>query len=178
MDYSSTRNVDGLTYTLLRPMLDVWREEILRFLKDTRTEYLEDVSNQDPRWTRNRIRHALLPEMERVMDRSVRQVLWRTAEALREENAFLDAITEKFVTEKWLEVRELSFMQAAMQRRVVHRWLRLQRVPEISHAVVERVLGLVHSLRPAKVNLPGNRHARRRRGRIEVLQAVRLDSAD
>ncbi len=47
--------------TLLRPMLDAWREDVLDYLDDLRQEYRCDKSNLDLRLRRNRIRHEILP---------------------------------------------------------------------------------------------------------------------
>jgi tRNA(Ile)-lysidine synthase len=168
MDYRSNRNNDEFEYAIVRPMLEVWRAEILCFLEETGAAFLRDISNEEDRWTRNRIRQDLVPGMERVMRRSVREVLWRTAETLREENAYLDAVAAEFTHQQWLDVRTLRVLHPAMQKRVVHRWLRLQNVPDSGYEVTLRVLGLVHNLRPAKVNLPGSLHASRRRGKILI----------
>lgn len=46
-------------YTLVRPMLDISRDEILAFLKDEAILYYEDASNDDAAHTRNHFRHAI-----------------------------------------------------------------------------------------------------------------------
>lgn len=46
-------------YTLVRPMLDISREEILAFLKQEAIPYYEDASNDDDSHTRNLFRHAI-----------------------------------------------------------------------------------------------------------------------
>lgn len=49
-----------------RPLLSVWRTQILEYLKDRDRDYLEDPSNADTeRFARARIRHQLLPRLER-----------------------------------------------------------------------------------------------------------------
>jgi len=49
---------------LVRPMLDISRAEILAYLAEINQPYREDRSNFDVRFTRNRIRHELLPLLE------------------------------------------------------------------------------------------------------------------
>jgi tRNA(Ile)-lysidine synthase len=46
---------------LLRPLLAVTRADVLAYLASLNQPYREDASNADPRFTRNRIRHELLP---------------------------------------------------------------------------------------------------------------------
>ena len=48
---------------LLRPFLLTPKAELVSFLTAVGVEWIEDGSNSDPRWTRNRIRHSLLPLM-------------------------------------------------------------------------------------------------------------------
>jgi len=46
---------------IIRPMLGVTRGEVIEYLASLNQTYREDASNADPRFTRNRIRHELLP---------------------------------------------------------------------------------------------------------------------
>jgi hypothetical protein len=55
----------------------------------------------------------------------------------------------------------------ALQRRALLKWLRAQNVSDVGFDAIERVRSLAdRDVRIAKVNLPGNRHARRRAGKI------------
>ena len=49
-----------------RPLLTLRREEVRHLLSDRDIEWREDSSNKSPRFTRNRIRHGLLPQVEEV----------------------------------------------------------------------------------------------------------------
>lgn len=168
MPFQSGRKYAGFSYVLVRPMLDVWREEIRDFLCRESIAFLEDASNADPRWARNRIRHALMPALEAAAARPVRATLLRTMEHLRREDACLEEMAALHGTGESLVVAELRRLHAALQRRVVWNWLQRHRVPDCGQTEVERVLGLVAAIRPAKVNLPGATHACRRRGRIHL----------
>ncbi len=52
------------TIHLLRPLLGVTRTDVLDYLAALNQSFREDASNADPRFTRNRIRHELLPLLE------------------------------------------------------------------------------------------------------------------
>jgi tRNA(Ile)-lysidine synthase len=64
---------------LIRPLLAVTRAEILAYLAELGQPFREDSSNADPRFTRNRIRHELLPLL-RTFNPEVVSVLARLAE--------------------------------------------------------------------------------------------------
>jgi len=58
----------GIPYrrdVFIRPLLDVTRAQILRYLRRRSIPFVEDPSNADPRFARARIRHAILPTLAR-----------------------------------------------------------------------------------------------------------------
>ncbi len=153
---------------IVRPLLGVWREEIDAYVAEHGLEFCEDASNADPRHTRNRVRHEILPMLTKAFGRDVRAALLRSAEILREEDAFLAAVPElAMANERELSVRELRPLPVAIQRRVLLAWLRARGVGEIGFGEVERVRSLLAG-RVAKVNLPGKKHARRRAGKLFI----------
>jgi tRNA(Ile)-lysidine synthetase-like protein len=169
MATKSEIHTDGTSLTLLRPMLGIWRSDIDALILKRGLGFLEDPSNAKHDFTRNRIRHLLLPEMERVMRRPVRKALWRAAEVLRSEEEFMaDAELALGGVSETLEVNELKCLPIALRRRRVARWLSLRGVPDISFEVVEAVSNLAIRFNPSKVNLPKGAHARRKAGRIFI----------
>jgi len=68
-------------------------------------------------------------------------------------------------TPKHIEI--IRALPIALQRRALLKWLRAQNVSDVGFDAIERVRSLaVRDTRIAKVNLPQNRHARRRAGKI------------
>lgn len=59
---------------LIRPLLFTSRSEIIDYLESRHLEYREDSSNSDTRIIRNRIRHLVLPEFEKI-NPGIRQTL-------------------------------------------------------------------------------------------------------
>ncbi len=49
---------------LIRPLLATWRQEIETYLRSTALQPLQDASNRDTRFFRNRLRHELVPFLE------------------------------------------------------------------------------------------------------------------
>jgi tRNA(Ile)-lysidine synthase len=113
---------------VIRPMLEIRRREIADYLTDAHCAWREDESNLDKRFTRNRIRHELLPLLEREFNPSVRDVLCRTAEILRDEDYYLlHHVAQRFYMaacrEDAVNVQALAGMPVAVQRRVLRFWL-------------------------------------------------------
>lgn len=160
------RMVNGVCLRLLRPMLGVWRREIDAYVKGRKVRFREDESNATAEFTRNRVRHDLLPALQRVFGRDVKKSLWRTALILRDEEAWLAALSGEAETGAQLAVPELRAAPLAQQRRRILAWLRRNAVPHAGFDEVETVRSMLAKGGPAKVNLPGDRHARRREKRL------------
>jgi tRNA(Ile)-lysidine synthase len=160
--------VGGVRLRLRRPLLGTWRAEIDAYVAAHRLTYAEDSSNADPRYTRNRLRHQLLPEMERLLGREVRRALWRSAEILAAEDEWISAAPELQDLPVELPAARVRAQPLAMQRRMLLAWLRGQGLPEIDFADVEAVRSLLDVEGAAKVNLPRGYHARRREGRLFI----------
>ncbi len=56
----------GAQIEIVRPLVTLRREEVRRLLSDRGLVWCEDASNRDPRFTRTRVRHGLLPAVERL----------------------------------------------------------------------------------------------------------------
>jgi tRNA(Ile)-lysidine synthase len=69
----------------VRPLLEIWREDIEAFVEEVGVVPRVDASNRDQTYFRNRLRHSLLPALE-AYNPQIRQVLWRMSEVLAEEN--------------------------------------------------------------------------------------------
>lgn len=75
---------------VVRPLLSVWRQEILAYLQQQELSCQDDASNADVRFTRNRIRHQLLPLLERDYNPRTKSALVQLAEQCRDDSAYLE----------------------------------------------------------------------------------------
>ena len=76
---------------VVRPLLNVTRAEVEQWLRERGIGWREDSSNADPRFARNRIRHGLLPQLEREWNPALVETLAQTAEWAQGEEAFWEA---------------------------------------------------------------------------------------
>jgi tRNA(Ile)-lysidine synthase len=164
----STRRIDHLNLAIVRPFLGVWRKEIDIYVREHRINFREDASNKNLNPLRNRIRHRIIPYLEKILGRNIRPAIWRAAAIAGEEEHWIEKQLPGS-TDVQFSVARLRALPAALQRRAILRWLRAQKISEISFDLIERVRSLAdHDAATAKVNLPRDRHARRRAGRIFV----------
>ena len=77
----------GVCGTVVRPLLQASRSELRDYLRSLGQLWREDASNSDFRYTRNRIRHQLLPLLERDFNPGICNVLSEMAEIARGEES-------------------------------------------------------------------------------------------
>jgi tRNA(Ile)-lysidine synthase len=166
----TTRKIDDVDLTIVRPLLGVWRAEIDKYIRKQRLKFREDSSNRDTAPLRNRLRLRVIPYLEKNLGRKVRLNIWRTAMIVAEEENFFEGLLpEKLSTLTALAVQPLRAMSTAVQRRVLHKWLRAAAVPDIGFDLIERVRSLLDSNgRVTKTNLPQDRHVRRRAKKLMI----------
>jgi tRNA(Ile)-lysidine synthase len=150
----------------VRPLLDITRGEIEAYLTERHLNWREDSSNRDTTFLRNRIRHELLPLLERY-NPAVRKTLATTAGILSEEDALLEAHTLQAAELVCLftgvtatcSISLLHSYPAALQRRLIR--LMLSRLAgnldHITHRHLENILRMCRAARPnLRTNLPQN----------------------
>ena len=158
----SRRHIDSVDLTIVRPLLSVWRSDIDRYVQECHLKFREDATNKKLAATRNRIRNRIIPYLEKSLGRNVRQNIWRTATIAAEEDKWIDSELPASTDAK-LSAAKLRMLPIALQRRAIVKWLRAQNVSDAGFNVVETVRSLLDpNVRTAKVNLPQDRHARRR----------------
>ena len=72
--------VDGIVH----PILDVWKEDILNYLKKRKIPYRIDRSNVDSRFERNWVRNVLLPLLVKRYGKTVKKRIFTLGERFRE----------------------------------------------------------------------------------------------
>jgi tRNA(Ile)-lysidine synthase len=90
-----TRFLPEAGLTLIRPLLDIRRTELLAYLDELDQPFREDPSNRDPRFTRNRIRHELLPVLAERFNPGVAEALLRLGTLAGELQVVVDGRVEE-----------------------------------------------------------------------------------
>lgn len=91
---------------LVRPLLMVRRELLLRYLKEIGQPYREDATNRDLRFTRNRIRHRLLPLLQREFNPGVIEALVRLGDTAAGAQSAIDELVDDLLHEAVIEIDE------------------------------------------------------------------------
>jgi len=79
----------------VRPLLQISRREILDYLREGGLPFKEDSTNRDLSFLRNRVRHILLPLLEKRFNPGISEVLSKEAEVWRAEDEYLETLAER-----------------------------------------------------------------------------------
>lgn len=90
---------------LIRPLLETGRGEILAYNEENAIPHVEDGSNTDIKYSRNYLRHQVLPLLKRL-NPNVIEAMGRTAETLRRDNDLLRRQTEEALLPVLRKTRE------------------------------------------------------------------------
>ncbi len=74
---------------IIRPLLEISRSEIEEFLKSRRQEFVTDSTNMTEDYTRNKIRHKIIPVIEEINSSAVETAV-KSSGTLRDENEFIE----------------------------------------------------------------------------------------
>ena len=171
MQFESSLTVGRKKLTLLRPLLGTRRSAIDAFLTDNKIRYRDDASNFAPVATRNRLRNEALPLLGEIMDRDVVPNLLRAAETSSEQEACLEDLLDHLGLKDpqgRLFLPKLRDLPPSLQRRALFNYLKAHKIGDLSRGLLDRCLDLLDPANPARENLPGNKHLRRRASRIFI----------
>ena len=102
---------------IVRPLLEVTREETAAYCRERGLEWREDPSNDSDAFARNRARHGLVPALRELHPAAEANVL-RTLATLRDEAEVLDVVVDAALTD---EVARLAALPPALARLCLER---------------------------------------------------------
>ena len=152
---------EGVAY--IRPLLKVTREEIETYLRQQKIPWMTDSTNQELEYTRNRIRHRIIPEMEKINPKVVSHIA-QAADTFQAIEEYLtgqaDMLYREYVEQRengyWIR-KELFLEKELMQSYVIRMVLEraADKKQDLTAFHVESILSLGKGRTGASVSLPG-----------------------
>jgi tRNA(Ile)-lysidine synthase len=167
----------GAAVRLVRPLLGVRKAEILAWLADRGLSYRTDPTNASADFTRNRIRHEVLPLLARTVNPEIVPALLRLARLAGWAADHLEAEAAEALARCWVAADADRLALSAERLAGLPAILRLEtlRAALRSLSAAEGELGLEHLLRTAELidapgarQLPGGVAAVRRGGTLRL----------
>lgn len=167
---------------ITRPLRDLDRKSIVRFLERRGIGWREDASNRDTSLQRNLVRHEVIPFLESKLNPRLRQALLRLGDISEDENEWLEELSSRILAEcsasapgeprsREIICEKINFHPAAARRRVLRQWLLSAGVRHqaLDFETMERLDRLLTSRRASEsATLEGGWKVRRECGRIKA----------
>ena len=178
---SARRGVAGIPPVrgnwLIRPFLHCSRCEIDAYTQEKKLSYVTDPSNADLRFTRNKIRHVLLPFLEQEFSPQIRRHLASLAETTREEEDWLEELATNARArivgrDNSVSLSTLNKEPAALRARILRQWVE-GRVQGLKAIHVRCLRELSEGKIQGRVELPGQQAVVRQGMRL-TFQTQRL----
>ena len=157
--------------TLIRPLLDCSRSMLIEYLGQLKQEYRTDSSNDDRQFTRNRIRHDLLPTLRNEFNADLDGALLRLAQQASDAQSLVERLAGDLLDEADFSLAASSLSMLALpfasrERLLVCESLRLAwRRAELAEQAMTfdwwctLARMLMRTDETSSLNLPGNIHA-------------------
>lgn len=107
---------------IIRPLIEVTRHEIEHYCDENGLEYITDSTNLSDEYTRNKIRHNVLPVL-RLINPSLENTITNTSSMLREDSDFLNSLAHSSLQSAKINggysVKKLKTLDSSVLSRVI-----------------------------------------------------------
>ena len=158
----------------IRPLLCMNRKEIEEYLAKRKQSYCIDETNAGTDYTRNKLRHLVLPILEeqvnsaavRHMNETMEQI-WELQEYMQEqvEAAYQECVQEHFEKACWIQIQQKSFetFPELIKKMVIRKGMEQVggKKRDLSHKHVDVMMELMNKQVGRTLDLPYEMHAKR-----------------
>jgi tRNA(Ile)-lysidine synthase len=154
-------SMSAVSGTTIRPLIDTSRTEVESYLEERGQSWRTDLTNLDLAFTRNRLRHKVIPMLSAEFNQRLPETLARTLEILESEDAWMRAFVEECLEEHGstqqdafvLDLPALGNVHTAIFRRIIRMALRRggSTLQEVSFDHIESIFSLLQEGKSGKV---------------------------
>ena len=141
---------------IIRPLLSVTSEEIREYARKSGIEYVVDKTNYDTDYTRNFIRHNIIPALRQINPKADAAIM-RMARCAREDEAYITDIAKSFIGDNtFLKTDSFNELPLPVRKRAV--MLLCERKTgcrNITEKNIADVINLASSGKVGQISLPG-----------------------
>ena len=150
-------------YYIVRPFLDYTKQDILEYIKKYNITYYDDYTNNDITYTRNRIRHNIIPLLKKE-DINIHKKFIKYSNTLNEYNDYInyeiDNIIKEIYINNTLYVDKFNIMHPFIKKNILYHILNniynnKENIVKDIH--IKNILNLINNPKPnITINMPNN----------------------
>ena len=150
-------------YTIVRPLISVTKDEIIKFVENNGINYAVDSSNNEDHYTRNRYRHVVLPFLKSE-EYNVHKKFLKFSETLLENNKYIDREANRVFNDVFVngivDIEKFKELDKVIQTKIIYNILEKIYGDDlliIGDVHVELIFNLISSNKSnSVVHLPNN----------------------
>ena len=158
-----SRIVDKGDYKIIRPLITVTKDEILKFDEKNGIQYAIDKSNNENHYTRNRYRHTVLPFLKQE-EPNIHKKFLKFSETLLKNSNYIDSVASKEFNKVFqngnLDIDKFKSLDPVIQTKIIYNILEKIYGDDlliVGNAHVDLIFGLISSNKSnSVVHLPNN----------------------
>ena len=177
-----SKTVKMNNYYIIRPLINVTKDEIYKYLDKHKLKYMQDQSNTKDIYTRNRFRKYIVPEFKKE-DKMVHEKFYKFSKTLIEYNDYINKLVtkknKKIVPDNILNIEEYLKEEHLIQTKIIYAMLEKNYQDDLM-LLTDKHCELIHNLilskkASGKIHLPNNIQAIKS---YNNLQLIKLDIKD
>lgn len=145
---SSAEGLCGINHrrgNIIRPLLEVPRKDIEKYLRENNISYVTDSSNLTPDYSRNKLRLNVFPELRELFPDAEKKIV-NASRFIKEDNDYLNSLATEFENEfsedGYFIADKFNTLPACVKRRVAHSFLQKWGASDISSQNIEDFINL------------------------------------
>lgn len=150
-------------YYIVRPFLDYTKQDILEYIKKYNITYYDDYTNNDITYTRNRIRHNIIPLLKKE-DINIHKKFIKYSNTLNEYNDYInyevDNIIKDIYINNTLYLDKFNTMHPFIKKNILYHILNNiynNKDNIVKDIHIKNILNLINNPRPnVTINMPNN----------------------
>ena len=178
--YAGIKTISKMNnYTIIRPLLNYTKEDLIQYNKDNNIKYYIDESNNDTTYTRNRYRKNLLPILKKE-DKNIHLKFLKYSNTLQEYYNYIEDITKDKIETIYkkntididLFIKEHPFIQKNILFYILSNIYK-NKANIIKEKHIEEIIKIATSNKPnQEINLPNNYIAKKRYNYIYITKKI------
>jgi tRNA(Ile)-lysidine synthase len=162
----------------IRPLINIEKKDILNYIKLKNLSFIQDSSNDDIKFLRNKVRHNLIPLLKNSYNPQIKTVLTNSASIIYKENKWLEQVANSFFDDVVLEktenrlvfsINKIKYLKDGAKRRIIRRGIEYIKgnLRSISFLNIDSIEKLIIKKSPyASIDLSGNLVVQKEKDRL------------
>lgn len=169
---SSLSGLEGIATIrgkIIRPICEIYKEELLKYLEELNLEYMIDHTNFESDYTRNSIRLELIPFIEKRYNPKFKEKVFALINEIKEVNNLLDITKGDYFKGNKLNFENFTNEAEYVQKKIINEFLSTNSI-ESSRRKIESIIKIIKTSGSKKIKLDKDYTLLKEYDRITIVQ--------